>query len=307
MTNPIAELAAGAFLVFYAKTIAVVLVALFVYLRLADRTRHLPATVSFAVDPYEVAYLRGGINETARTAIVGLVERGFLALEDDAPGPRTSASGGWRALVRSSRHPSPGELSALEREVHDWFQEPQTVRDLFRGEKPARLTTFCLPFQERLEREQMLRRDPAPLWLGMGAAALVIAGIGALRLAVGVAREKPVGFLVLMGLAGLALVLALGLGSNTRPSARGRAFLAKLRAGVESGAEPHASWVLAAAVVGPSILAGTELAGLGGEFRKATRSAAAGCGAGWVGGDGGGGGSGDGGGGGCGGCGGCGS
>jgi hypothetical protein len=107
------------------------------------------------LDPYEVAYLRGGRNEVARVVIVSLVERRLLELQQPD-------CGSLRGLVTGSKYigqraaPPGVRLSELEQAVYDWFAEPRPVGDIFRKSLPAELTPYCLPFEERLQRRQLL-------------------------------------------------------------------------------------------------------------------------------------------------------
>ena len=75
--NPITDFNANQFLLFY--LVLILLVAAIGWWRreMADWTADLtPPSVPADLDPYEVAYLRGGENEVARVAIVSLTERG---------------------------------------------------------------------------------------------------------------------------------------------------------------------------------------------------------------------------------------
>ncbi len=61
--------------------IVVLIVACFRSIRAVDRTGDLgPPEIPAKLDPYEVAYLRGGENEVTRVAIASLIQRGLLRI-----------------------------------------------------------------------------------------------------------------------------------------------------------------------------------------------------------------------------------
>jgi uncharacterized protein (TIGR04222 family) len=106
-------------------------------------------------DAYEIAYLRGGQNEVARVVLVSLVERHILELQQ-------SDAGVLRHFVRNSksigqRDARPAvRLSELEQTVYDWFARPRAVSDVFQKSLPQQLAPYCLAFEERLQRRQLL-------------------------------------------------------------------------------------------------------------------------------------------------------
>jgi hypothetical protein len=188
------------------------------------------------VDPYEVAYLRGGRNEVARVVIVSLVERRILELQRPDSGPLRSFVKGSKFIGQRSARPAI-RLSELEQAVYDWFAEPRPVGDIFRKSLPEELTPYCLPFEERLQRRQLLRPR------GAGAVAALIDFV-----------------------------------TRRRLTAEGKAYLKQLRHRNAAAHDPM-PYAFAAAVAGTTVLAGTPLADLGGEFKKSQQQAAAGgCG-----------------------------
>jgi uncharacterized membrane protein YgcG len=111
-------------------------------------------------DPYEIAYLRGGQNEVARVVMVSLVERHVLELQQPEAGV-------LRSLVRNSKYigqrsaRSAVRLSELEQTVYDWFAQPRAVSKVFQQSLPQQLAPYCLAFEERLQRRQLLSDRPA--------------------------------------------------------------------------------------------------------------------------------------------------
>ena len=294
MMNPITSLPAAEFLLLYGMLIALIVALAAAYLWAGDPTRYLIPQVQGRIDPYEVAYLRGGQNELARVVMVSLVERGLLEC-GSAKGLLSSVLGSTKYITQTTKRPGPGSLSTLEQEVYGWFADRRSVGEVFSDELPARLGSFCLPLEERLQQQQLLQGDDeAPRWHVIAPGILVISAIALARIVVALQRGRPFGFLIAMCVVGVVVLL---LASKRRLTALGRAYLAQLRSHLrpEAGGPEGMDYAFAAAVAGTAALANTPLADLGTEFKKGEQEATAACGG--DGGDGGGG---------CGGCGGCG-
>src|SRR5262245_1070343 len=83
MHNVIADLYGPYFLLFYGLAIATRVVASYKSVRSRDRTNDgNEPEVSAKIDPYEIAYLRGGENEVTRVAIASLIQRGLLKITE---------------------------------------------------------------------------------------------------------------------------------------------------------------------------------------------------------------------------------
>jgi uncharacterized protein (TIGR04222 family) len=308
--NPITDFNAREFLTFYALFILVVWMVRSWFDWQSDQTLDDTWTPPVMANPYDVAYLRGGADELARVAIVGLAERGFLDVRA-------------QTIAQATGHPNPAMLTPLERSVFDFFQPERTVRDMEKAGLRVRVNPHVLSYEERLQSQQLLSPPnvihAARRSAFLGAAAIVVVGFA--RFLVALERHRPAGFLIAMGIVGAIIVALPSIG---RLSRRGKAYLASLRGTASSfnarGAEsPDTSLFMLTALFGMTALSGSPQEALGEMFtRQKAASADSSDGAGWfVGGggggsDGGGGAGGDGGGGGgsCGGggggCGGCG-
>ena len=85
MRNPLTEFTGQEFLVFFAILIVIVAAICWRRKRTQDSSTELPPLdVPDQIDPYDIAYLRGGENELARVLIVRLIERKYLRIV--APG-----------------------------------------------------------------------------------------------------------------------------------------------------------------------------------------------------------------------------
>jgi uncharacterized protein (TIGR04222 family) len=305
MRNPLTQITGPEFLGFFAVLIAAV--AVFCWLRRRGQDKSLersPVRAPDEIDPYEVAYLRGESNELARVLIVRLVELKYLQIRvPEKKWWKTIASG--RSIEQAKDHPPIADLSAIEQAAFLWFKTPRRPEDVFRTDLSTALISHTVEYERKLRAASLLTpdelKDGAHRAIAIGVAIVIM--IALTRLAIGISRDKPVGFLVLMGVLGIpAVVLA---GKPGRLSRRGEAYLESIRTKWQWLRKPHfgEDWspTLAAGVFGFGVLAGTELSPLSDAFRRAQHSSitgsGGGCGSG-CGGDGGGGG------GGCGGCGG---
>jgi uncharacterized protein (TIGR04222 family) len=144
------------------------------------------------LDPYVLAYLRGSENETIRTAVVSLVDRGLLTADGiDVRCSRLADP----ALARR-----PIEQAVLSRCATS-VEGPKLL-----GE-PA-LTAACRPFRDELiaagllaNAEVMARRRRAAVAFLL--AYLAVAGI---KVSIGLGRGRPVSLLVVFALLGAIVV-----------------------------------------------------------------------------------------------------
>ncbi len=327
--NVIADLYGPYFLLFYAATISALVVACFRSIRSIDRTTDLDVPpIRGKVNPYEIAYLRGGENEVTRVAIASLIQRDLLRIiEKDQRFSRTKE-------IDRGRQPAHGELSPIERLVFEWPGFPAAPSQIFQPSGiPAELKKTCTRYQDDLGEKNLLaprnlRLLGAVLWV-LGSAMII--GLGGYKLAVALAKgHHNVAFLVLLGGFGV-VALAIACFSLPRTSHLGTAYLEQLKlayAGLKNQVHPiggapsaltmagdpgargrlrdpaaYSDCLLMVGIFGMASLAGTPLSDLSAMFKQGAANAGA-CGAGSTGGCGGGGCGGGGCGGGCGGCGG---
>jgi len=299
MVNPITDFAAVEFLVFYAMLIGLTVFLGRLWIRSRDETRfHFVPTLPVNPDPYEIACLKGGEEEVMKVAVAGLLQRGYLTREiSEGIVPRdTDRELPVLTFLPAAHHPGIDKLTPLEASVFEWFGTPRTPEDLEKDLR-WRVAAHCHTYEEKLRAESMFASEE----MQEGAtttrlmALAVIAFFGVTRAVVAIGRDKPIGFLFEMFVAGCAI--AWGLLGAPRLSIRGSRYLEQLRHSVDwmtslsvpGMATPN--FLMLVATAGFSPLAATEFACLDDVFKRSKQSEApaGGCG-----------------GGGCGGCGGCG-
>lgn len=304
--NPIADMRGPDFLLFYGTVIVLTLALCWAWMRLADRAgSSAPPKVPIRPDPYETAYLGGGEQELARTALFSLIQRGYLRVGEELIG-------------QEREHPDTFHLTAMERTVFEWFSTARQPQEVFGGAGLAHvIASHCSDYDRRARESGLLATARAKLaaWNMAFVGGAVVAALGFYKLGIALSRGRTnVTFLLILGVTGLYMLARLPL--SVRLTSRGRAYLQQLRqafdglrsrlATVSNPEQAEDSKLpLLVALFGLSVLTQTRYAPYFEMFRKAVpaRSGIFGSGSCAVGGCGGGCGGGGCGGGGCGGCG----
>ena len=244
------------------------LLVIFAIAILRRRAESGPAPKIDLGDPYLIAYLRGGEHEALRVAVISLVDRGMLVMDDQ--------------IIRSADHVTDDMVKhPIEYEVLKKFGDPGEAPSIFKDDD---LKSLIRPYRDKLERAGLMpdaavRRDRLMRLL----LALMALGVtGVIKIVIGISLGKPVGFLVVMMFA--AMVIAFFL-SFPRLTARGKATLTDatnlysgLRTRVNSFSPGSASAELAmfAAVFGVAALAATPFGYARTLFPQATSSSSCG-------------------------------
>ena len=229
--NIIADMYGPYFLFFYSAAIVALVVASYRSMSSLDRTRGLELPPIWGkVDPYEIAYLRGGENEVTRVAIASLIQRGLLQLVETKHGVSTTKE------IDKGRKAAAGELAPMEVCVMKWPGFPVTAQKIFQASGiPAVLRDACVPYQADLVEKNLLA-PPEVKQTGerlFAISAALIIGLGAYKLAVALANgHHNVVFLLILGTLG---VIPLGVICLARPRTTqlGRSYLEQLKLAYE--------------------------------------------------------------------------
>ncbi len=208
-------------------------------------------------DPYELAYLAGYRPRALQAALANLLQRGHLVFNSSAP---------WQILTGD---PLPPGAHWFERDVFEYVrnQNVATYPDLrFSG----RLREQAETLDERLVELRCLMPAGRAFWLRTWTAALfvILLCFGLSKVHVGLARQRPVEFLIACCI-GTAPVAAAFFFWKTRPTRRGKALLRELRDhhsefpnGPVSPRMSGADVAITVALFGSTVLAGSTLARL---------------------------------------------
>lgn len=186
--NPL-DLRGPEFLLFYLAFAAVVVTALALLRRQLESGDPPKLPV---VDPYLIAYVRGGANEALRVATISLIDRGLLEVHGDR-------------LVRVATLERIEVRRPIERALLDFFAPPSSglvltgakrASEMYRDSK---LDAACESYRHEAERLRLL---PDESWqarrivLGM-AAIVLLAGLGFTKIWVALERgHRNIGFLL---------------------------------------------------------------------------------------------------------------
>jgi uncharacterized protein (TIGR04222 family) len=154
------------------------------------------------LDPYLIAYLRGGEPETARVVIVSLLDRGLLT----ADGDQLQAAPG--AAAKAAR--------PIERVVLQAFATGDQASDIF---KDAAFKTACTAIANELEQLGLLANAHARgrIALMRGLAIALLVGVAFLKISVAIERgHHNIGFLVLIAIVATIVMIKRSAPRRTR-------------------------------------------------------------------------------------------
>jgi hypothetical protein len=255
LQNSVAAMDSEYLLLFYVIAIGAVILACYRSVRSADRTRHLePPKIADRVDPYELAYLRGGETEVTRIAIKSLLERGLLQTTQSRDWSSTAVS--IRKEIDRGREPEPGELSPIEACILKWTGFPATGRQVFQPDRtphktvsilfwlgatgrhsyqpggvPTLIISSCRHYQDNMAANELLAPPEMKrlgCWLWWIGSALIL-GLGGYLVAVALAKSEAIVAFIVCAMALIGMIaLAFACLHFSRVSQRGRAYLEQL-------------------------------------------------------------------------------
>jgi len=218
--NYIANMKGVDFLLLYITIIIAALILGWKFIRNADSTgQEPPLPLPSNPDPYELAYLRGGVQEVIRLAVFKLVQ--VHSLVSNAKDFK---------IVRASDSAEPPAMSDMERIVYKELDSPQTMRSVCRR-LSSEFKERCFPLEQRLYNDRLLTTQAALDRARMVMIALlsIIFLLGGYKLAVALSRGRTnVIFLVVSAVIGA--ILTIRISRTRRLSRRGSDYLKRLQA-----------------------------------------------------------------------------
>ena len=287
LDNPLATMYGPYFLVFYGFVILFTLLVLGLKKTRIDKTNNLALPpIPSQIDPYEIAYLRGGTNEVARSVIFSLMQKGLIEID--------SGAAKIRRVENASSRSNP---SQIERVSLDWIAASRDVSEVFgKNGLIKQLETYGEMYRTRLEQAQFVIGDEVRAqmsrWKWIAVAS--IAGLGIYKiLAAIIFGNFNLIFTVLMLIFGL--IIAKAVSGLPRLTKLGKAYLERLQLAFDSlkyesqkaylpanqarvapqttfaGVDPL---LLSVGVFGGTILAGTVFDNYNQAFQKAQQQSA---------------------------------
>jgi uncharacterized protein (TIGR04222 family) len=256
--NSVANMKGTDFLLLYITTIVVALLLGWYFIRSAGSTgQEMSLPLPSKPDPYEVAYLRGGVQEVIRLAVFKLIQARCVVSSVESP-----------KIIRVDTPSGQSAMSDMERIVYDYLASPQTMRGICKR-LSSEFKERCAPLQQRLYDDRLLNS-----WAAKNRARFVlialsafILGLGGFKLAVALSRGRTnVLFLVVAAVIGF--ILTIRITRTPRLSRRGIDYLNGLRVklqGEKNAAAPDLGiegvyLTLLVALFGFSVLGGTAYA-----------------------------------------------
>jgi uncharacterized protein (TIGR04222 family) len=179
-----------------------------------------PAEVQ--VNPYEIAYLRGGPREVLKLRLFELMEMGYLIVIEKKGWIGTDR---WLTMVPDAGGQQ--DLPTPDRDLLARFATPRTATEIFHLSFPPELETACHEFRQGLWQRGLLRGWLAPESKLFALICLATSGFWVLVLAAGLAMHVPIVFLA--GFVGLTCGWTFLRGAlGYRPSAAGKWHLRAL-------------------------------------------------------------------------------
>lgn len=301
LDNPLAAMEGPLFLLFYGIVAAGSIAALAVLKSQADTTRKLPTpSIPPQIDPFEIAYLRGGGNEMSRAVVFSLVKKGLIEIVTEGSQSEIKRS----AAVPAGQPP----LGELERRALNWFYTARQPKDVFEphGGLAADLENFAEQYRVSLEDRGMLigssienKYRPVKWAIVLGLGGLALYKITAALLN----GYSSVFFLVLLGI--FSVLTAARVGKLPRLTNYGKSYLERLQTAFDdlkyqsqspyiqtnslvapARTAPQATFMgvdpllLSVGVFGGGILAGTVFDNYNQAFHRAQQQSAGGSGCG---------------------------
>ncbi|MEZ5346021.1 MAG: TIGR04222 domain-containing membrane protein, partial [Pyrinomonadaceae bacterium] len=257
-----------------------------------DSTLKLPMPpISNQIDPYQLAFLRGGTNELARTVLFNLLQKNLLEHSETKTIRKTAAG------ADTSR------LNSIETAAMEWIGSGKTNNEIFQsGGLVTQLDSFGRTFEHQLKRQQLLIDDEIQTKVAVlkWFAAAAVAGIAGYKILAAMSRGRyNVMFIVVMSVVGIILVFVSA--RLPRISKLGKAYLARLQLTFEnlkvhqtpppasvhlSSAQPQGTFnsidpfLLSIGIFGGAALGGTIYDSYNTIFQKSQKLHSASCGAG---------------------------
>lgn len=219
---PILNLSGPDFLNVFGLVVIGVLLATYLIMRFADRTdRRPPPQVPQTPDAMEIAYLHGGVNQVIRTLVYDLVQRGFVALEKS------------EEVAPTHETPQPGDLNPMEQCVYELTLDRPKAHELFQDSAQREtLDALLAPARAQLAAEDLLQPATVKLWKRRMqiVGTMIILGVAGAKLSVALTTGQNVSYLIFLTLAALAALFALSyVLTSGVASRRGEAFLEEMR------------------------------------------------------------------------------
>jgi uncharacterized protein (TIGR04222 family) len=226
--NPLATMYGPYFIIFFGFVIFFAVIILAIVKSQFDKTNNLPLpAIPPNIDPYEIAYLRGGTNEVARSVIFSLLQKGFIEID----------SGVLPAVIKKTNNQNDfRSLNPIEQLTLGWLGAERQPNEIFGSYGLVdQLKVYGDSYQGRLEGQQMLtsEEDVAVFRPMKWAVYLLILALGGYKLFASIAHGYyNIAFLIIFMIVGLLIAHAVA--KIPRLTKLGKAYLERLQTAFDS-------------------------------------------------------------------------
>lgn len=223
LDNPLATMDGPAFLALFASLIILTIIAVATVRATGDKSDKLNIpTIPPDPDPVEIAYLRGGPNEAARSVIFSLIQKRLILIETNSSGsvlkpvlPAVSVKG----------------LSAIEQTSMEWLGAVREASEVFRKNTGLvdQLVRYFSVYRDRLESRQVLTSEESSARIKRyaRAAAAFLALLGGYKVLTSIVYGN-FNFIFTIVFAAIGITVLLGVGRLPRIAKLGKQYLERL-------------------------------------------------------------------------------
>ena len=226
LLDPVIHLRGPEFLILFSVLTVMGLIATRILVNRSTRSDLPRLKIPERLDPYAIAYLRGGDTEVIRTAMVELVEEGWIVQESAPTGLLKKVAGTTPKWKTDLQGKSIEEFSLLQQVLLKHFQVPHDGASVFNGSLRYSAREESKIYRKWVNDEELLNNRPfePSVRLSIWSTFLAIEGLGVYKLLHALSeRRSNVAFLG-VGLFILGFLFYL-VTLRTRLSSRGNQFL----------------------------------------------------------------------------------
>jgi uncharacterized protein (TIGR04222 family) len=288
--NPIANMSGPIFLAVFIGLLFLASVGFWLIKSSFDWTSKMPVpNIPHEIDPFEIAFLRGGENELIRSVVFSLSKKGFL---------KVFTAGNTTSISQTQTQPNWTELTQIERNVLPYFQVSRETKDIFGAEGlDSVVSPFATIYTSKIAQANFLTPEDVKIKTRMFAliplGIMLFLGLYKLTLAI---SNGHLNVLILIGLLVVTIVIFILLAKTKRLSALGESYVNSLQTAFDrlrnvkslntAQINPQSTFgamdptLLAVGLFGTSVLIGSNYSQYEDAFHRssATSSCGSGCG-----------------------------
>ena len=226
LLDPVIDLPGPEFLVLFGVLTVMGLIATRILVNRSTRSDLPRLKIPERLDPYAIAYLRGGDTEVIRTAMVELVEEGWIVQESAPTGLLKEVAGATPKWKTDLQGKSIEEFSLLQQGLLKHFQVPHDGASVFNGSLRLSVREESKVYRKWVNDEELLNNRPIDptVWLSIWSTFLAIEGLGVYKLLHALSEHRSNVAFLGVGLPIHAFLFYL-VTLRTRLSSRGTQFL----------------------------------------------------------------------------------